>query len=934
MRRPVERARFFSPQLADDWPPSLAGDQQIPMDEMLRHEVRFLTTRLGAIVREQCGGKTFEAVEVLRRLSKRIRQTPDPGLVKSKERAVRSLTLDRAADVAHAFSLFFHLVNLAEERQRVRRLLAYEREGGGAPMSLRRTFSELRRRRVSPRAVRQLLHSMRIVPVLTAHPTEAKRRSVFNHVLRIGRALDSIGGDLGPAAERALDPWVEALWLTDEIRERPLTPAVEIEGERVFLERTIYDLAGTFWEKLREECARFNPRLPEPRPFIAFGSWVGTDRDGNPSVTPETSLAAAESLRESILGYYRAATRRLLGLLAFPCRRPELDRRLRKSLAGDLRRFPAARPLTEIDQPSELYRQKIRVILWRLEQTEKRARGAYSEAKEFVADLRLLEETLARQPGPRVALIGPGRLCVAAEVFGFHAARLDFRQHASVTRVAARELLKSAGLPAEPGEARIRAIRRLLTRPRPFAPLPKLRAATRRALAEFDSLKMIQDRYGERAASPYILSMTSSASDLWDVLLLARAANLISRGTGGLHTRLDLVPLFETVDDLEAGTGILDGLLSDPLYRQLLGSRGNFQEVMLGYSDSVKDSGYLAANVALFRAQKNLAKLAERHGVRLGLFHGKGGTIDRGGGQSYQSLQAQPYAAPGGRIRITEQGEVISLKYADPVIAERNLEQLVTSVLDAHLLQAERLSEARISEWEAYAAELAQSSREHYRALVYETPEFVSYFRQATPIDLIEQLRLGSRPSRRGRPSEFNLAALRAIPWVFAWTQSRQLVPAWYGLGWALEQFAARPNRRGLDRLREMYRAWPFFAGLLDNAEISLAKTDLYIASRYAACVRPKQLGEAIFRRIEEEFRRSVRWVLEVNGSPHLVARQPVLAESIRLRNPYVDPLNFLQIRFLDEWRRSPPSAARRRKLLHLLQITVGGIAFGMKSTG
>ncbi len=883
------------------------------MDEMLRREVRLLTTRLGAIVREQCGEKTFEAVEALRRLSKRIRQTPDPRLVKSKERAVRGLTLDRAAEVAHAFSLFFHLVNLAEERQRVRRLLAYEREEGGAPMSLRRTFSEFRRHRVSPRLVRQLLASMRIVPVLTAHPTEAKRRSVFNHVLRIGRALDSVGGDLGPAAERALDTWIEALWLTDEIRERPLTPAVEIESERVFLERTIYDLAGTFWEKLREECARFDPRFPEPRPFIAFGSWVGTDRDGNRSVTPETSLAAAESLRESILGYYRASTRRLLGLLAFPCRRRELNRGLRESLAGDLRRFPAARPLTEIDQPSELYRQKIRVILWRLEQTEKRARGAYSEAMEFAADLRLLEETLARHSGPRVARLGPGRLRVVAEVFGFHAARLDFRQHASVTRAAARELLEAAGLPAEPGDARIGAIRRLLTRPRPLALLPKLSAATRRTLAEFDALKMIQERDGDRAASPYILSMTSSASDLWDVLLLARAANLISSGAAGLRARLDLVPLFETVDDLEAGPGILDELLSDPLYRQLVLSRGNFQEVMLGYSDSVKDSGYLAANVALFRAQKNLARVAERHGVRLGLFHGKGGTIDRGGGQSYRSLQAQPFAAPGGRIRITEQGEVISLKYADPVIAERNLEQLVTAVLDAHLLHTERFSEARVSEWEAYAAELAQSSREHYRALVYETPEFVSFFRQATPIDLIEQLRLGSRPSRRENPSEFNLADLRAIPWVFAWTQSRQFVPAWYGLGWALEQFAARPNCRGLDRLREMYRAWPFFAGLLDNAEISLAKTDLYIASRYAARVRPKQLGGAIFRRIEEEFRRSVHWVLEVNGAPHLVARQPVLAESIRLRNPYVDPLNFLQIRFLDEWRRSPLSAARRR---------------------
>ncbi|PYV18988.1 MAG: hypothetical protein DMG21_03120 [Acidobacteria bacterium] len=905
------------------------------MDETGRHEVRFLTTRLGAIIREQCPAQTFGAIERLRGLAKQIRQNADPRLVRSKERVVGSLPLERAAEVAHAYSLFFHLVNLAEERQRVRRLKTYEREDAGAPMSLRRTFSELRRQRVPAAKLARLVGSMRVAPVLTAHPTEAKRRSVFNHVLRIGRTLDALAGDLGPAAERAVDPWIEALWLTDEIRERPIGPEVEIESSLVFLERTIYDLAGTFWENFCEECRRFDPRLPVPQPFIAFGSWVGADRDGNPTITPQTSYAAAESLRQSILGYYRAATRRLLGLLPFPCRRPGLAPTLGRALARDLRRFPAARPLTRIDQPSELYRHKVRVMLWRLDETAKRRRGAYADAQEFACDLSLLEETLASHSSRRLARLGPGRLKVAAQVFGFHAARLDFRQHSSVTRQAATELVEASGFQAEPVEARLEAARLLIAQRKPFTTPLELSAATRRAIAEFDCLKQIQDLHGERAASPYILSMSSSARDLWDVLLLARAAGLVTWESGRLRARLDLVPLFETVDDLEAGPAILDELFSDPLYRQVLRSRGNFQEVMLGYSDSVKDSGYLAANVALFRAAKRLANLAEKHGVRLGLFHGKGGTIDRGGGQSYQSIRAEPHAAPGGRIRITEQGEVISLKYADPVIAERNLEQLVAAVLDAHLLTRPRIKEKRLAEWESFAAELAETSRRHYRALVYDTPEFTSYFRQATPIDLIEQLRLGSRPSRRpSRESKFHVEDLRAIPWVFAWTQSRQLVPAWYGLGAALDQFASIHGSPGLRLLREMYSSWPFFRALLDNAEISLSKTDLYIASRYVARVRPKRLGKEIFRRIEEEFRRSVRWVLEVNGAPHLLGRQPVLAESIRLRNPYVDPLNYLQIRFLDEWRHRPRNAARRRELLHLLQVTVGGIAFGMKSTG
>jgi phosphoenolpyruvate carboxylase len=370
-------------------------------------------------------------------------------------------------------------------------------------------------------------------------------------------------------------------------------------------------------------------------------------------------------------------------------------------------------------------------------------------------------------------------------------------------------------------------------------------------------------------------------------------------------------------------------LFADPFYRRILSSRQEFQEVMLGYSDSVKDGGYVAANWALFLAQKKLAGVAEKCGVRLSLFHGKGGTIDRGGGQSHRSIEAQPFAAPGGRLRITEQGEVISLKYANPAIAERNLEQLVTAVLHAHLLHFRHVEVEHIPEWEKHAQELAASSRDFYRQLVYETPEFLSYFRQATPMDLIERIRLGSRPSRRFHTN--NLRDLRAIPWVFAWTQSRHLLPAWYGLGYALQKFIDDHPSHGLHLLRRMYHGWPFFTILINNAEASLAKTDLYIASRYASLVRPRNLAASIFGRIREEYERSVRGVLEVSGSTHLLERQPVLAESIRLRNPYVDPLNFLQTRFLEKWRRAPD---QQPEILHLLQITVGGIAFGMKSTG
>jgi phosphoenolpyruvate carboxylase len=900
------------------------------MDQTLRREVRLLTTRLGTIVREQSGSKVFAAVENLRNLSKQIRQNATSELLKASQEEVNRLTLAQASDVAHAFSLFFHLVNLCEERQRVRRLREYEQQENGAPMSLRHTFNALRRQQVRPATLRRLLASMKIEPVLTAHPTEAKRRSVVNHILRIGRALEELGGDPGPAAERALDPWIEALWLTEEGREREVTPQMESENARFFLERTIYDLAGRFWDRFRDEMVRFAPGLPEPAPFLSFGSWVGTDRDGNPRITPRTSLEAAEQVRRSILRYYGQVCERLLGLVSFPCRQAALAGRIRQELERDMQRFPATRAFRNVDQPGELYRRKLRLMIWRLEKTSQRARGAYSTPDEFVRDVRRLEGLLARHPSPRIGRLGPGRLRVAAQVFGFHGTNLDWRMHSSSTRAAADELLAQAGLPAQPEPERIRSIKRLLAAPPMRGTFSR---EARRVLQDLRTLKRVQDRDGEPAAHHFILSMTNSAADIWDVLLLGKQAGLVESYRGNCISKIDVIPLFETFDDLNAGPTILGRLLVDPLYQRLLRSRRNFQEVMLGYSDSVKDSGYVAANWALFRAQQRLGRVAERHGVRLSLFHGKGGTIDRGGGQSYRSIHAQPMAAPGGRFRITEQGEVVSLKYSNPAIAERNIEQLAASVLDAHLLQPKRLRAARgHREWEGYAEELATSSRAFYRNLVHETPGFALFFRRGTPIDLIERIRLGSRPSRRS--STGDLTALRAIPWVFAWTQSRHFLPAWYGLGFAVNKFLDDHGAEGLVLLRQMYQHWPFFAVLIDNAEISLAKTDLYIAGQYAALVHPSSTGKAIFSRIEEEYQRSRRAVLQVNETTQLLTRQPVLRESISLRNPYVDPLNYLQIRFLKLWRRNRARAPGNRRLLRLLQITVAGVAFGMKSTG
>jgi phosphoenolpyruvate carboxylase len=896
------------------------------MQETLRQEVRLLTTRLGNVVKEHSGERVFGAIEQLRRLSKEIRQNPRQALFEENDQAVRGLSLADAKDVAHAFSLFFHLVNLCEERERIRRLDYYARQEAGAPRSIRHTLSELRRHRVPQRALADLLSSMSIEPVLTAHPTEAKRRSVLNHLHRISRTLEAACGGISRALEQALDPWIEALWLTEEIRERPVMPQVELESALVYFDRTIYGLAGDFWDDFSQQLEGSYPKIRIQTPFLHFGSWVGTDRDGNPNVTPQISLAAAERFRQNALEYYRRACDRLLSHLSIACREPRIRQKLGQSVARDAGRFEALKALHAVDQPHELYRQKLRGMIWRLERTSRRAAGSYATAGEFVEDCRLLEETLRQQGGERLARLGPRRLRVAGEVFGFHTAGLDFRQHTSKTRLASQALLREAGLPAEPEAERIRSIQRLL---RSGKNEVKPSAAARSILAEFETLKKIQELNGRDAAHRYILSMTSRASDVWDALLAGFWCGLVEAGPHRVQSRFDVIPLFETYDSLLACSGLMDQLLSDPLYRRLIQSRGDVQEVMLGYSDSVKDSGYLAANWSLFRAQEELNRVAERHGVKLSLFHGKGGTIDRGGGMSYRSVVAQPHAAPGGRLRITEQGEVISVKYSHPAIAKRNIEQLVSSVLDAHLLHPKRSNRALMAKWQHQAAELAESSRAFYRKLVYGTPEFQQYFDQATPIDLIDQLRWGSRPARRQRSTR--IEDLRAIPWVLAWTQSRHFLPSWYGLGYACEEFEkSRPA--GLALLREMFNGWPFFSVLIENAEISLAKTDLYIAGRYAALVKSSVVRERIFTLIQDEYQRSRRAVLAIRGGTELLERQPVLRESIRLRNPYVDPLNYLQIRFLEQWRKTPQR--RSPALTRLLQLTVGGVAFGMKSTG
>jgi phosphoenolpyruvate carboxylase len=812
------------------------------MDPVLKKEVRFLTTRLGEIIREQAGEAVFARVERFRQLSKAVRHDGTREAITAKRRFVARLTLDDAHHLAHAFSLFFQLVNLCEERARIRHLQANPEPA----QSLRRLFHELKEARVPAAVVQSCLDALCVQPVLTAHPTEARRRVTLYQLLRIGTRFDDP------------DEALEALWQAQETRERGVSPVNEVESTLFMFERTILETVPGFYAVFDAELKRAYPGVSRKREFLSFSSWVGGDRDGNAFVTPEVSRTAAGLHRATAIKFYRSECGKLINELVHTS--------------------PGVAPAAESEaggrvfQPSEVFRRE----LFRI---QKQLDGEYS-AGQFVHDLESIRERLLRQNARRAASGRLARLITQARVFGFHLAELDFRDH-------------SSKLHKTPGEV----------------------------AAEFDAIRDIQSHGGPQAADHFIVSMTQSADDLKTLLRLAREARV---------SEVDLVPLFETIDDLKNAAGILRELWADREYREHLRQRGNVQEVMLGYSDSNKDGGYLAANWFLYRTQKELAGLADDSGVQIRFFHGKGGSIDRGGGQSYRSLRAQPHACHNSQIRITEQGEVISVKYSNPVIAQRNLEQLASAVIAANCLPPPEAHARQIPEWEQTLDALAESSRATYRKLIFETPEFTTYFRQATPIDLIEHLTLGSRPARRQQSGD--LRQLRAIPWVFAWTQSRHLLSAWYGIGRSLDTFV-RENPDGLSLLRRMYRDWPFFASVLDNAAMSLAKTDLYIAGRYASLVESPAVRRRIFGEICEAHRHATEMLASVFQRDSLLPPHSVLGASIELRNPYVDPLHYLQIRFLAEWRRED-DPGKKDKLRRLLALTVSGIAFGMKSTG
>ncbi|MFN7086729.1 MAG: phosphoenolpyruvate carboxylase [Burkholderiales bacterium] len=911
-------------------------------DLPLREDIRLLGRLLGDTLQEQEGRARFELIENIRQIAVRFHRDRDAGAKQELEEILDRLDHDTAISVVRAFSFFSQLANIAEDLHHNRRRRAHELAGSPPrPGSVALALERLRQAGVPGSRLVGFFERALIAPVLTAHPTEVQRKSILDCQMEVARLLtERDRAALTPEEERdneeALRRVVLTLWQTRILRTTRLTVHDEIENGLAYFRYTFLRELPRLYADLEDRVADFvgDPGLRLPSP-LHIGNWIGGDRDGNPFVTAEVMRHAVRNQSMLALDFYLGEVHRLGAELS-------MARRL-VGVSDALERLAEASPDRSDHRRDEPYRRALIGIYGRLAATaqqldqhaaERQAAGValpYADCAEFIADLDVIAGSLQANGGARIARGRLRQLRRAAEVFGFHLCTLDMRQHSGVHESVIAELFaRSDGgvdYPALPEAEKIGLLLREIATPRPLkSPYLEYSEATARELAIVETAAAIHRRYGAQAIPNYIISKTDGVSDLLEVALLLKEAGLLVPGPQP-RLALNIIPLFETIGDLRGCGAIMDRLFGLPYYRKLLASRGNVQEVMLGYSDSNKDGGFLTANWELYKAEVELVRVYARHGISLRLFHGRGGTVGRGGGPSYEAILAQPPGSVNGQIRITEQGEVIASKYANAEIGRRNLETLLAATLEATLLDSG--GTGRVTA--VYHDVMERLSREAYRAyrdLVYETPGFAQFFRQATPIAEIAQLRIGSRPASR-KPS-WDMADLRAIPWVFSWALSRIMLPGWYGFGTAVETLVEREGEAALERLREMHRNWPFLQALLSNMDMVLAKCDLGIASRYAELASDERQRTQIFGRIQTEWQLTVKHLLAITGHRELLEANPALARSFRNRSPYIDPLNHLQVTLLRRLRAGEDDDVIRRAIM----LTINGIAAGLRNSG
>jgi phosphoenolpyruvate carboxylase len=923
-----------------DLPPGVGFE---PKDAPLRRDINLLGRVLGRVLIEQEGQGLFETEEEIRTLCKRLRFDYDPELDARLRGRIDAMSVGELRRIVRAFSVYFQLVNIAERYHRVRRRRQYEASPENPPQraSLASALARLKSEGLGAQGLGDLLEGMEVGLVLTAHPTEALRRSVRRKHARIGEMLEAMESPALTWRERRnleedMAEEITLLWQTDELRVRRPEVRQEVERTLLFFEDPLISATLEAYRDFEDELSRQYPEnTPALGRVLQFGSWVGGDQDGNPFVGPEMITVALGLHREVVLRRHLASVLWLADHMSQSVRMIPVSSALRRSVEHDDWLMPEVVEGFGGVDPNEVYRRKLLLMAERLRRAldPQDSRAAYADAAEFLRDLSIVRDSLLQNGGERVADRGLRDLIRQAEVFGFHLAKLDVRQESStVVRAAAELVLAGTGedlLDLDEAE-RAALLRRLLRDPELRLPEPaNASEESRKVFETFERIRRAKQEFSGTPVETFVLSMAHHASDVLCVQLLSRRAGLLEVDEKGRCSanHLRVSPLFETVDDLERAPEVLRYLLEDPFYRSSLQEAGDLQEIMLGYSDSGKDAGYITSNWTLYEAQGLLSSVASRFGVELRLFHGRGGSAGRGGGPSYQAIMAQPPETLRGKIRITEQGEVISFKYGMRGLARRNLDTVLAAVLEASANEKPRNPEPR---WTEAMEELSSTARETYQTLVYEDEDFLTFFAEASPIGELALLNMGSRPARRVQNPKVD--SLRAIPWVFAWTQNRFLLPSWYGAGTALARFAADKDKLSL--LRRMYEGWPFFRTLIDFMQMTLAKSDLRVAENYTSLVSDSGVRERLWSRISEEHAACVEALLLVTGNQNLLDDSPVLQRSIRLRNPYVDPLSYVQVTLLRRLRALPEDSPNREVALNTLLLSISGVSSGMLNTG
>ena len=905
----------------------------------LRRDVRSLGMLLGQVLREQGAPGLYEQVEQLRLEAIARRDVSAPSAAQTPTLAPNAR---RAYGLARAFSLYFELINLAETNHRKRRRLAHALDDAAAPQrgSLRGTVRALREAGHSPERIRELLAEIQITPVFTAHPTEVARRSVMFKRRRISDLLEQLDRIPMPGAaletlEADLLAEITALWQTDDVRALRPTVRDEIRMALDYYEASLFDTLPVLYAEVRQALAAElpgeAPALADMPLLVSFGSWIGGDRDGNPFVTPETTAEALAMARDLLLAHYLGRLQNLFDQMASSTQQAAVS----DELAAQVERYlveagSGAEALTTLRErfPHEPSRLLVSCMMLRLggqpQSTvlpttfvvEPHTLPRYPDADALLADLRLLRESLAANGGARLASMLIDPMLLEVRTYGLYLQTLDIRQHARVHAAALEEL---AGTTAEGNEL-----------------APALTAATQELLDTMRAVAALKQTHPPESLPRYVISGATSAQDVLNVVRLARLGGVRVEG-GERDPGLQPVPLFESIEDLRNAEAICRELWTSTAYAPLLRAWGGTQEVMLGYSDSNKDGGMITSTWEIYKAHRALHTLARESGVRLRLFHGRGGTVGRGGGPTHRAIFAQPTDSFSGQLRLTEQGEVLNWKYSDVVLAERNLELMIAASLDALARPTDPAGDPHLTgllpaAWEQTLDQLSDNSYVFYRTHIVDNPETFTYFEQATPVAELEHARIGSRPAKRNDASaqrKRSMEDLRAIPWVFGWMQSRHLVPAWFGVGHALAKFVdATPG--GLEHLRDIFRSFPLFIDMIRNVEMALSKADFGIARLYASLVDDAALGERVFTMLEEEFERTRRMVLAVTGQEALLERNPVLEQSIRLRNPYVDPLSLLQVELIRRKRGGEDSPELNRAIT----ATINGISAGLRNTG